>query len=209
VFKVDHSKQGAGIFFFERKSFDIEKIKLLGNGVFQSYLVQHGFFDDFAPNSVATIRMTTVVDDGGGISLRACFLRLGRIDDTHVNSKSGVRIPVDPSSGEISTEGYLPNWVAVKEHPDTKIRFSGCYIPSFAKCVSTVLELHKKAPFARCVGWDVTIDIDENVRLIEWNGAHPDVKFTEATQGPCFVDLRWDRLSSVKEMDVSRLVGRT
>jgi hypothetical protein len=195
VFKVDNSQQGTGIFFFERRSFDIEKIKLLGNGVFQSYLVQHKFFDDFSPNSVATLRMTTVVDDGGGISLRACYLRLGRIDDTHIQSKSNIRVPVDLSSGEFSSEGYLPNWLTVKEHPDSKIRFSGCYIPAFAQCVSTVLDLHKKAPFARCIGWDVTIDSDEDVRLIEWNGAHNDIKFTEATQGPCFADLGWDRLA--------------
>ncbi|MBU2676217.1 MAG: hypothetical protein KJP16_03970 [Gammaproteobacteria bacterium] len=208
VFKVDNSKQGDGVFFFEKKSFDIEKIKLLGNGVFQSYLVQHKLFDDFAPNSVATLRMTTVVNDGGSISLRACYLRLGRINDTHIQSKSHIRVPVDLSSGEFSTEGYLPNWLTVKEHPDTKMKFSGCYIPSFAQCVSTVLELHKKAPFARSIGWDVTVDIDNNVKLIEWNGAHNDIRFTEATQGPSFADLGWDRLSSVREIDISRLVGR-
>jgi hypothetical protein len=209
VFKVDDSQQGAGIFFFERKSFDIEKIKLLGNGIFQIYLVQHKLFDDFAPNSVATLRMTTVVDDEGDTSLRACYLRLGRTEDTHIQSKSNLRVPVDLSSGEFSTEGYLPNWLAVKEHPDAKIRFSGRYIPSFAQCVSTVLELHKRVPFARCIGWDVTVDIDENVRLIEWNGGHNDIKFTEATQGPCFADLRWDRLANGRDIDISRLVGRT
>ena len=207
VFKIDNSMQGEGIFFFEKKSFDIEKIKALGNGVFQRYLVQHKLFEKFTPNSVATLRMTTVVDDSGGVSLRGCYVRFGRIDDTHLQAKSLIRVAVNPSSGEFSTEGYFPNWHTVEEHPDTKIRFSGCKIPSFAQCVSTVLELHKKAPFARCIGLDVTIDIDENVRLMEWNGGHNDIKFTEAIQGPCFADLMWDRLSKVKEIDISRLVG--
>ena len=199
VFKIDNSKQGIGIFFFEKKSFDIEKIKKLGNGVFQSYIVQHKLFNDFAPNSVATLRMTTVVNDDGDISLRACYLRLGRIDDTHIQSTSNIRIAVDLSSGEFSTDGHLPSWLTVKEHPDTKIGFSGCRIPSFEQCVSTVLELHKKAPFARSIGWDVTVDIDDNVRLIEWNGGHNDIRFTEATQGPCFSDLGWERLSNISE----------
>jgi hypothetical protein len=29
---------------------------------------------------------------------------------------------------------------------------------------------------------------------MEWNAEHNDIKFSEATQGPCFADLRWDRL---------------
>jgi hypothetical protein len=195
VFKVDNSLQGKSIFFFEKKTFDIDKIKLLGNGLFQRYIVQHKLFDSFAPNSVATLRITSAVDDDGGISIRACYLRLGRYKDTHVQSKSHIRIPVNLSSGEFSAEGYLTNWLTVDEHPDTKLRFSGCKIPLFSQCISTVLELHKKVPFARCVGWDVTVDNDENVRLMEWNAENNDIKFSEATQGPCFADLRWERLS--------------
>ena len=49
-------------------------------------------------------------------------------------------------------------------------------------------------PYARCVGWDVTVDADEKVMLMEWNAEHNDVKFSEATQGPCFSDLNWERL---------------
>jgi hypothetical protein len=70
-------------------------------------------------------------------------------------------------------------------------------IPAFSKCVVTVLDLHKKIPFARCVGWDVTVDVDENVQVMEWNGGHNDVKFSEATQGPCLSDLKWERLQLV------------
>jgi hypothetical protein len=194
AFNVDNSEQGKGIFFFEKKTFDIDKIKFLGNGVFQMYIVQHKLFASFTPNSVATLRITSVVDDDGNISIRACYLRLGRYNDTHVQSKSHIRVPVNLSSGEFSAEGYLTNWLTVYEHPDTKLKFSGCKVPLFSQCISMVLELHKKVPFARCVGWDVTIDDNENVRLMEWNAGHNDIKFSEATQGPCFADLRWERL---------------
>jgi hypothetical protein len=49
-------------------------------------------------------------------------------------------------------------------------------------------------PYARCVGWDLTVDSDEQVMVMEWNAEHNDVKFSEATQGPCFADLDWQRL---------------
>jgi hypothetical protein len=195
VFKVDSSRQGKGVFFFDKESFDVEKIRWLGNGVLQHYIIQHALFDDFSPNAVATLRITSVVDVEGEISVRACFLRLGRCDDTHVQPLSEISVPVNLSTGELARHGYLPDWLTIEEHPDTKRGFSGVRIPAFAKCISTVLELHKKIPFARCIGWDLIVDSDERVRLMEWNAEHNDIKFSEATQGPCFADLGWERLS--------------
>jgi len=195
VFKVDNSLQGRGVFFFQRDSFDLQKVEALGNGVFQERIVQHEVLNRFAPGSVATLRMTTAVDHNGQIALRACYLRLGRAEDTHVQSKSQVRVAVDLASGELAREGYLTNWLTVPAHPDTNVEFSGTQIPAFAQCVAMVLAHHRKIPLARSVGWDVAIGHDEAVKLMEWNAAHNDIKFSEATQGPCFTDLRWDRFA--------------
>ncbi|MDB5788154.1 MAG: sugar-transfer associated ATP-grasp family protein [Caballeronia mineralivorans] len=195
VFKVDNSLQGRGVFFFHRNSFDLQKMEALGNGVFQERIVQHEALNRFAPGSVATLRMTTAVDDNGQIALRACYLRLGRADDTHVQSKSHVRVAVDLASGELAREGYLTNWLTVPAHPDTNVEFSGTKIPAFAKCVAMVLAHHRNIPLTRSVGWDVAIGRDEAVKLMEWNASHNDIKFSEATQGPCFTDLRWDRFA--------------
>jgi hypothetical protein len=194
VFKLDGSGQGKGVFVLDRETFNIEAIKSLGNGVIQRFIVQHGLFKNFASKSVATLRLTTVVDDAGTVSVRACYLRLGRAEDTHVQADREICVPVNLPSGELCREGYLSNWGAVEEHPDSRARFSGVKIPAFSKCIDTVLDLHKKIPFARCVGWDVTVDVDENVQVMEWNGEHNDVKFSEATQGPCFSDLKWEQL---------------
>jgi hypothetical protein len=195
VFKIDDSIQGRGIYFFDRSTFDLDKIKALGNGVFQKKIVQHETLARFAPRSVATLRMTTAVNDDGVVSLRACYLRLGREADTHVQSGSHVRIPVDCVTGALSEAGYLTNWSAVRAHPDSKVPFAGATIPAFADCQAMVLAHHKKVPYVRCVGWDVAVAEDESVKLMEWNGGHNDVKFSEATQGPCFADLGWDRLA--------------
>lgn len=195
VFKVDHSLQGKGIFFIRRDSFDLQQIRTLGNGVFQERIMQHQTLDRFGSGSVATLRLTTAVDDNGLIALRACYLRLGRTQDTHVQSKSHIRIAVDLSSGMLAPVGYLANWLTTPVHPDTGGEFAGTEIPAYTKCVETVLAHHRSVPFARSVGWDVAIGKDETVQLMEWNGLHNDIKFSEATQGPCFADLRWDRLA--------------
>ncbi len=194
VFKVDNSLQGRGIYFFDRTTFDVRKIKALGNGVFQERIVQHETLGQFARRSVGTLRITTAVNDQGVVSVRACYLRLGRDTDTHVQSTTHIRIPIDCMTGELAQEGYLTDWTTIRSHPDSKIQFAGVKIPAYTDCLKTVLDLHEKVPFARCVGWDVTVADDGSVKLMEWNAEHNDVKFSEATQGPCFADLRWDRL---------------
>ena len=56
------------------------------------------------------------------------------------------------------------------------------------------MELHRSIPFVRSIGWDLIIDINDTVKVMEWNGYHNDIKFSEATQGPCFSDLGWEKL---------------
>lgn len=194
VFKLDQSMQGRGVFIMNRANFDVARIKQLGNGVLQRFIVQHESFRQFASKAVATIRLTTVVDNAGDISLRACFLRLGRTTDSFIRPDSEICVPADLASGRLNREGYSSDWIGVDAHPDSRTRFEGVTLPAYEQCVRKVIELHAKVPYARCVGWDVTVDADEQVMLMEWNAEHNDVKFSEATQGPCFSDLKWENL---------------
>jgi hypothetical protein len=194
VFKLNNSSQGKGIFFFDRESFDPSKIYKVGNGLFQSFINQHEVFQEFTKESVATLRMTTVVEDDGTISLRACYLRFGSGTDTHVQSASHIRIPIDLKSGTFNNVGFNTDWLEIDRHPTSKVRFQGKFIPAYDDCLKLVTNLHKRVPYTRCVGWDVTVDDKQCVRILEWNAAHNDIKFSEATQGPCFSDLHWERL---------------
>lgn len=90
--------------------------------------------------------------------------------------------------------GYTVRWLETRIHPTSHMAFAGNVIPAFTTCVRTVTELHQKAPYARCIGWDVTVDREENVRLMEWNAGHNGHSSPEATQGPCFADLGSERL---------------
>jgi hypothetical protein len=47
-------------------------------------------------------------------------------------------------------------------------------------------------PFTSIIGWDVAVDENHNVKVMEWNGDHNDIKFSEATQGACFSDRGWE-----------------
>jgi len=194
VFKIDNSMQGRGVFLFDRSSFDLKRIKILGNGVFQFFIEQHPFFSELMPTSVATIRITTYFKQNGVISVRACFLRIGRSEEQSIRWSSNLMIPVDLKTGELNSQGYFLSLLATDSHPDTHVVFAKRTIPFFSKCVSTALALHKQMPYDRCIGWDMIVDKCNNVKVMEWNGYHTDIKVHEAIQGPCFSDLGWENL---------------
>lgn len=194
VHKLDQSYQGKGVFVYNQNTFEITSIEKKGNGVLQKFIRQHAFFNAYTPHAVATIRVTTVVDSYNRIVVRACYLRLGRHLDTHVKSDSHIRIPIELESGRLYNQGYLANWRVISVHPDSLVPFVNQTIPNYLACINLVLQLHKEMPMVRTIGWDMIIDAEENPVVMEWNGYSNDIKFSEATQGPCFKDLGWNQL---------------
>ncbi len=45
------------------------------------------------------------------------------------------------------------------------------------------------------IGWDLAINRDGGVDLIEWNGGYCGVKFCEAMSGPHYRDMGWERFA--------------
>ncbi|WP_225034854.1 sugar-transfer associated ATP-grasp domain-containing protein [Winogradskyella sp. SM1960] len=200
VFKLENSKRGKGVFILDKNNFDISTFLSngYGNGVFQKFIQQHPFFSEFADNSVATIRVTTVSDPLGNISARASYIRFGRTKDTHIKSNSAVSVSIDINSGEFHPKGYM-NWTEIDKHPDSKVSFHQKTIPYFNKCLEKAIEMHKTIPFMGCLGWDLAVDHLDKIQLIEVNGINNGIKFSEATTGPCFKDLGWNNLWKQKQ----------
>lgn len=194
IFKSDDTERGRGIRFLDRAGFDPGGLRGFGNGVFQTVVDQHPDLAAFAPGSVATLRLTTAIAPDGAAELRAAYLRIGRAGDSHVMSARNVRVVADRATGVLDATGHLPDWRACAAHPDTGRPFAGFAVPAFAEARALVLGLHARLPFAECIGWDIAVDATGTPRLLEWNGAHNDIKFSEATHGPCFADLGWERL---------------
>lgn len=195
IFKPDGTGRGKGIHIFDVRSFDRATVDRLGNGVFQRYVRQHPLFDCFSTTAVAAVRITTVVEDSGEISVRAAYLSLATGSDTHVQLESLVGVPVDIATGKLADSGINSSWVECSAHPTSGEPFAGKRVPAYEQCVRTVIAHHRGIPFVRCVGWDVAVDSDEEVRILEWNGFHNAINLAEAAQGPCFKDLRWERFA--------------
>lgn len=198
IFKLDNTFQGKGIHIMSSTDFSLEQVERLGNGLFQAWIRQHSVFSQFAKRSVATLRLTSLYHQDGEVSVKASYLRFGDKIDTHVRSGSHIRVPIGLTDGAFSKVGYTPHWIPIKAHPTSKEPFEGHSIPNFKDCIKVATRLHKQVPYTRCIGWDMAVDVRGKVKLMEWNAQHNDIKFSEATQGPCFVGLGWEKLNHTR-----------
>lgn len=195
IFKSDASQSGIGVKVLTRAAFDPGQVGRLGSGIFQPFIRQHELFQRLGNGpAVATLRMTTAADEAGQVSLRGCYLRFGQGSSEFLLSADEVNAVIDLSTGEMAPTGYLPSYLRIDRHPQSDIPFAGHAIPNFQACLQAALRSHARIPYIRCVGWDMTVDEDGAVQIMEWNGGHNGIKFTEATQGPCFADLGWQHL---------------
>ena len=90
-------------------------------------------------------------------------------------------------------------------HPDTGFSFKNRHIPKFKEAIEVCLELHNKVPHFTIIGWDVTVDDSEKIKILEWNGDGCDIKFSEATTGPCFLGFDWERYKGLGKKAISGL----
>jgi len=193
-FKSDNASQGQGVWRIHQKDFGEAMAARLPSGVFQKPVHQNPFFDQFDRSSTATVRVTTVMETAGRARARAAYLRLGSGRDTVVKALSSVRVAWDLLSGRLQPIGYQADWTPVSAHPASKTPFEDQVVPDIERLQQTCEQLHQCVPHAGCIGWDTCLDRDGEVHVFEWNAQHNDIKFSEATMGPCFTDLGWEKL---------------
>lgn len=189
--KKDDSNQGRGVIRITKENFNISELLKHQDAVIQEPIIQAEWFDKIIPDSVATIRITTVKEKDHTTRMRAAYLRVGRKNIETVQSNSAIRIPILDRKGNLGTFGADPEWKRHSTHPDTGFEFKNKSVPIFEKAVIECEKLHQKLPHFSIIGWDVSITEKGEIKLIEWNAGHPDIKFSEASTGPCFTGLDW------------------
>ncbi len=192
VAKFDASSRGRGVHVLTRGRDSLLGLTGKGDFVVQRFLRQSAFFDRFVTGSVATVRITTVRTPERSAHTRAHYLRLGRTGEESVASASNVRVPIVDADGRLGDTGALTDWTPITKHPDSGATFAGAVIPSFSSACRAVEALHDSLPQVEVIGWDVAVTDAEEVRIMEWNAGHSDIKFSEASIGPCFRGLGWE-----------------
>lgn len=161
----------------------IYKFCVSNNLLLEACLSNERTIAQFHPNSLNTIRLTTV--SGGGIL--GTFIRVGRhgsiVDNAHAG---GIFAQINPDAGVIESDGIDTDGHRYSVHPDTGVKFKGFQIPRWDELVATCRKAHDQMQDAPVVGWDVCIDSNDNIEIIEGNHL-PDV---DVLQSPLKIGIR-------------------
>jgi hypothetical protein len=174
--------------------------------VIQECLICHKSLQTIYSKSVNTFRVITYRWKDK-IYLGPSVLRLGKGEmDVDNATQGGIFIGISP-------EGQLNEFAITKygerfwKHPDTNVEFKTYNIPLFKRVTETALALHHSMPQIGISNWDLTIDPEGNIVLIEGNLQFGGVRLAQMACGlPAFGEhtaemLQW--LQKIKKMSPS------
>jgi len=132
-------------------------------------LVQHPAMAELHPDSVNTLRITTV-RSGGVVHVTSTALRMGSGGQRVDNLKAGgIAVSIDVETGRISSTGVDRMGVRYAQHPSTGVELLGRPIPSWPEVLDLARAAADRVPSVRYVGWDIAIRRDGRPVLIEGN----------------------------------------
>jgi len=143
---------------------------LRGRFIFQEPVVQHSKLQQLYSNSLNTLRITTI-NDQGSIQVVCPFIRLGAGRSIIDNwMAGGIIIGIDEETGLLKEQGFYKPGVGTRTeyHPDTRILFKDYEIPYFKEAIYMVKRLHKNLYGIHSIGWDVAIT-EKGPIIIEGN----------------------------------------
>ena len=159
------------------------------NFIAQEVIKQLPFIEKLNPTSLNCFRITSMYFNGKYDY--AAALKIGKKGAILDNWNSAYWIGVD-KKGKLVDFGYDYNIERIYQS-DNGIKFSGIVIPLFDKLISFVEYCHKKY-FPNCgiIGWDITIDSKEDIRVIETNLKNPGTQIEQLCSGPFLKPFRDD-----------------
>lgn len=161
--------------------------------IIEQLIHQHKEMDEFNSTSVNTLRVVTVLRPNGSVEIVTADLRVGRLGKTSDNfHNNGIAALIDIDSGIVYTTGVDKIGKRYVLHPDSGKQIVGFKVPFWEKIQEITKSAAKVVKDVRYVGWDVAIDEDGHVLIIEGNCcADPDVSQMPDRMGkwPIYVSL--------------------
>lgn len=186
------SEQGKGVKIVKTKDESVI-CKIINesdnNFIAQEIIKQHSIISGLNESSLNTFRVTSLYLNGKYNAVTS--LKVGKKGSDRDNWDCSYWINVE-KDGILSEKGYDYN-INVVNKTDNGIAFSGLKMPMYDEMIRFVERNHKLL-FPNCcvVGWDITIDITDNIRVIEVNLDTPGTKIEQLCNGDFFKMFRDD-----------------
>lgn len=157
--------------------------------VVQEVIEQHPSMGNLNPTSLNTCRVTTMYFDGKISS--STILKVGKLNADKDNWFTSYFIGVS-QEGKVLDYGFDAKLRRVTK-TDNGTKFGGLQLPEYRKMISTVEYFHQLYfPMIGVLGWDVVVDKDNNIRVIEVNVDYPGIAGEQFASGPFFKERRDD-----------------
>lgn len=159
-----------------------------GNFVLQDKISPHKWFNRFNETSLNTVRLFTYrsVLDNQVIPVSA-VLRFGRKGSIVDNQAAGGLTCGICREGKLSSFAIdkmgnkIFNIEALKENKNNEV-------PFFNEMIQLVSRVASKYPYQRLLGFDISIDSKDNIKLLEINCKNIEINFLQMNNGPLFGD---------------------
>lgn len=166
--------------------------------IIQEVIAQHPVLAALNPTSVNTIRILTYRRLTGEVVVLSSVVRVGRWGKIVDNGHAGGFCCGIQENGWLKDYGYAFVSGERKQMTDNGTVFKTIQVPQFEKIVSLACRLHERFPYLRLIGWDFTVNNDNEIIFIELNdGAAIDIM--QLANGPVFGDYTDEILQEAKD----------
>ena len=161
----------------------IEKVKIDKNNLKRIYnmllknkqllieevAIQHKDISKLHAESINTIRLVTLRNKYGVVSIIGAIIRMGTghnvVDNFH---NGGIYCPIDIETGKINGPATGKTNEIFDYHPTTNVKFVGYQLPNWDKVIQRSIEAANLVPELGYIGWDIYIT-DNDAAFIEGN----------------------------------------
>lgn len=172
IIKPSMGTKGQGIFFYDREAKGQKDISAIFDEmptgfVAQRIVKQHPSLERINKSSLNTVRAISFRFKGK-VHILSAQLRIGK-DGARVDNVSagGCACPIKP-------DGWLQEKAVNRQSKWTDsspngIKFKDIQVPNYAGVIDAIRHLHNQLPYFNIVGWDFSVDENNNPVLIEFN----------------------------------------
>ncbi len=170
------------------------------NFIIQEIVLQHKKLSLLNKSSLNTLRIISYMPNEK-VNILSSYIRIDGVGSIVDNiSSGGYGCSVD-SNGKISKTGYYINFKKQSLKTENGTPLEDFVVPCYKKILQKIEILHQQVPYFKIVGWDIAVDENENIVLIEYNLWEQAIDFAQVINGPLFGEFTDEVLKIAAEYD--------
>ncbi len=159
------------------------------NAIMQRIVIQSDCLSRLNASSINTIRISSLILNDGTLVIPSAVMRMGA--NGSIVDNGGVFTGIDIVSGTLKKYGHIRKagqYESFLSHPNSKVIFENYEIQGFQKIIELIRNNARYLPKTRLLGWDFTLDANNEPVMIEVNIEDHDLAMMQMANGPYFAD---------------------